>query len=105
MRLEIEAALKRNIRVIPSAETPKVVYPPPPMPTESGGTRGKSQLKQVVAYLAIAAVLVVGGLIYLAIRPSQSPTASTRAGHWNSEPGCDRYANRLAVEHSQNLLD
>jgi hypothetical protein len=73
----------------PSAEIPKVVYPPPPKPTEperkkppqssSGGTDGKSPSKQVIALLAIAAVLVVGGLIYLAIRASQSPP-SQRAG-------------------------
>ena len=67
----------------PSAQTPKVVYPLPPKPAEperekpppssSDGTKGKSQSKQVIAILAIAAVLVVGGLIYLANRPSQSP--------------------------------
>jgi tetratricopeptide (TPR) repeat protein len=65
-----------------SAETPKVV-PLAPKPAESereklpssssGGTGGKSPSKQVIAFLAIAAVLVVGGLIYLAIRASQSP--------------------------------
>src|SRR5271166_191609 len=62
-----------------SAETSKVVYPQPkptkpdrekPPPSSSGGTGGKSPSKQVIAFLAIAAVLVVGGLIYLA---SQSP--------------------------------
>src|SRR5271165_5140835 len=67
----------------PSAETPKVVYPLPPKPAEpergkpppssSGGTGGKRPSKQVIAFLAIAAVLVVGALIYLAIRASQSP--------------------------------
>jgi tetratricopeptide (TPR) repeat protein len=65
-----------------SAQTPKVV-PLAPKPAESereklpssssGGTGGKSHSKQVIAFLAIAAVLVVGGLIYLAIRASQSP--------------------------------
>jgi TIR domain len=65
-----------------SAETPKVV-PLAPKPAESereklpssssGGTGGKSPSKQVIAFLAIAAVLAVGGLIYLAIRASQSP--------------------------------
>jgi hypothetical protein len=67
----------------PSAETPKVVYPPPPKPAEperekpppssSGGTGGKRPSKQVIAFLAIAAVLAVGGLIYVAIRKSPSP--------------------------------
>ncbi len=62
---------------------PKVVYPLPPEPVEpdrekpptssSGGTGGKRPSKQVIAFLAIGAVLVVGGLIYLAIRASQSP--------------------------------
>ena len=63
----------------PSAETPKAVYPLPPKPAEperekpqppsSGGTGGKSPSKQLIAILAIAAVLVVGGLIYLVNRP------------------------------------
>jgi hypothetical protein len=66
----------------PSAEIPKAVYPlPPPKPAEperenlpqSSGTGGKSPSKQVIAFLAIAAVLMVGGLIYLAVRPTQSP--------------------------------
>ena len=67
----------------PSAETQKVVYPLPPKPAEperekppppsAGGTGGKSPSKQVIAFLAIAAVLVVGGLIYLAFKASQSP--------------------------------
>src|SRR5271165_1597256 len=67
----------------PSAEIRKVVYPLPPksvepereksLPPSSGGTGGKSPSNQVIAILAIAAVLVVGGLIYLAIRASQSP--------------------------------
>jgi ribose transport system substrate-binding protein len=66
----------------PSAETQKVVYPLPPKPAEperekpspssSGGTGGKSRSKQVIAFLAIAAVLVVAGLIYLANRASKS---------------------------------
>ena len=66
-----------------SAEAPKVVSPLPPKLAEPGrekppqpslgGTGGKRPSKQVIAFLAIAAVLVVGGLIYLAIRPSQSP--------------------------------
>ena len=67
----------------PSAEILKVVYPlaskpagperEKPSPPSSGGTGGKSTSKQVIAFLAIAAVLVVGGLIYLSIRASQSP--------------------------------
>ena len=66
-----------------SVEPPKVVSPLPPKLAEPGrekppqpslgGTGGKRPSKQVIAFLAIAAVLVVGGLIYLAIRPSQSP--------------------------------
>jgi hypothetical protein len=67
----------------PSAETLKAFYPLPPKPADSerekpppsssGGTGGKSASKQVIAILAIVAVLVVGALIYLAIRGSQSP--------------------------------
>jgi hypothetical protein len=67
----------------PSAETLKAFYPLPPKPAEperekppptsSGGTGGKAPSKQVIAFLAIAMVLVVGALIYLAIRASQSP--------------------------------
>jgi hypothetical protein len=67
-----------------SAETPQVVYPLAPKPVEpgrekppepsAGGTGGKRPSKQVIVFLAIAAVLVVGGLIYLAIRPSPSPS-------------------------------
>ena len=68
----------------PPVEIPKVVYPLAPKPAESererppppssGRIGGKTPSKQVViAFLAIVAVLVVGGLIYLAIRPSQSP--------------------------------
>ena len=67
----------------PPVEIPKVVYPLAPKPAESererppppssGRIGGKTPSKQVViAFLAIVAVLVVG-LIYLAIRPSQSP--------------------------------
>jgi hypothetical protein len=66
-----------------SAETPKVVHPllPKPSgpervkspPSSSGGSGGKSPSKQAIAFLAIAAVLVVGGLIYLVVRASQSP--------------------------------
>jgi TPR repeat protein len=37
------------------------------------GTAGKSPSRQLVAFLAIMAVLVVGGLIYLATRASESP--------------------------------
>jgi WD40 repeat protein len=44
-------------------------------PSLSGETRGKSPLKQVVALWAIAAVLIVGGVTYLAIL---SQTASGR---------------------------
>jgi hypothetical protein len=67
----------------PSAETPKVVHPVPPktaeskhekpQPPTSGATPGKSPSKQVIAFLAIPAVLVIAGLIYLATRVSQSP--------------------------------
>ena len=67
----------------PPVEIPKVVYPlapkraeserEKPQPPSSGGTGGKSPSKQLIAILAIAAVLVVGGLIYLVNRPSQSP--------------------------------
>src|SRR5271166_4950558 len=64
----------------PPDEMPKPVYPPAPKPAEPErekpqprGTGGKSPSKQLIAILAIAAVLVVGGLIYLANRPSQSP--------------------------------
>jgi hypothetical protein len=67
----------------PSVEIPKVIYPLPPKPVEpepvepivpsSDGAKGKSPSKQVIAILAIAAVLVIGGLIYFAIRPPQSP--------------------------------
>src|SRR5208282_1355069 len=67
----------------PSAETPKVVHPLAPKPSaqervkppspSSGGIGRKSPSKQVIALLAIAAVLMVGGLIYFAIRASQSP--------------------------------
>jgi hypothetical protein len=66
----------------PSVETTKVVYQLPPKPVEperekpppspSGGTGGKSPSKQLIAFLAIAAVLVVVGIIYLASRPTQS---------------------------------
>jgi formylglycine-generating enzyme required for sulfatase activity len=45
-----------------------------PPPSSSGGTGGKRPSKQVIAYLVIAAVLVAGGLIYLAFRASQSPS-------------------------------
>jgi OAA-family lectin sugar binding domain/TIR domain len=67
----------------PSAETPKEVHPPAPKPSaqervkppspSSGGIGRKSPSKQVIALLAIGAVLVVAGLIYLATRASQSP--------------------------------
>src|SRR5580704_17714563 len=61
----------------------KVVYPQSakpveperekPPPSSSGGTGGKTPSKQVIAFLAIAAVPVVGGLIYIAFKASQSP--------------------------------
>ena len=63
-----------------SAETPKVSPKPAeperlkPPPLSPRGTGGKSPSKQVIAFLAIAVVLVVGGLIYLATRASQSPS-------------------------------
>jgi TPR repeat protein len=66
----------------PGAETPKVVYPLPPKSTEPehekpppsspNGTGRKSPSKQVIAFLATATVLVVGGLIYVTSRPFQS---------------------------------
>jgi ribose transport system substrate-binding protein len=63
----------------PAAETPKVIPPKLSEPERVkspapslGGTGGKSPWKQVIALLAIAAVLVVGGFIYFAIRASQS---------------------------------
>jgi hypothetical protein len=59
-----------------SGETPKVVYPVPPereKPSPLGGTGRKGPSKRLVALFAIAAVLVLVGLIYLAIRLSQSP--------------------------------
>jgi hypothetical protein len=66
----------------PSAETPKVVHPLPPKPRESehekppppasGVTPGKSPPMQAIVFFAIAAVLVVAGLMYLAIRPKSS---------------------------------
>jgi hypothetical protein len=62
----------------PFAETQKVVYPLPPVPQKpppSGGTaRGKSPSKQLIALSAVAAVLIASGLIYFAIRQSQSPS-------------------------------
>src|SRR5271165_999741 len=64
----------------PPDEMPKPVYPPAPKPAEPErekpqprGTGGKTPSKQVIAFWAIAAVLVVGGLIYLAFKASQSP--------------------------------
>jgi hypothetical protein len=54
----------------PSVEIPKVIYPLPPKPVEPGRekptasssdvTKGKSPSKQVIAFLAIVAVLVIG---------------------------------------------
>jgi hypothetical protein len=66
----------------PFAETPKVVCPVPPepvkpAPSSSGGTGGKSPSRQVIAFLAIAAILTVGGLIYLVIRASQTSAQPT----------------------------
>jgi formylglycine-generating enzyme required for sulfatase activity len=73
-----------------------VVYPLPrkpaeperekPPPPSSGGTGGKSPSKQVIAFLAIAAVLVVAGLIYLATRPSPPPQHAPIAGVTPSPP-------------------
>jgi hypothetical protein len=67
----------------PSAGTPKVSYPLESKPGKPehkkltppslDGTAGKSPSRQLVAFLAIVAVLVVGGLIYLATRASKSP--------------------------------
>ena len=68
----------------PSTETPKVVYPSPPQPTEpksekppppsSGGMGRKSPPKQAIVFLTTAAVLL-GGLVYLiTIRPHEAPS-------------------------------
>jgi TIR domain-containing protein len=68
----------------PSAETPKVVSPLLPKPVESerekpppsssGGSGGKSPTKRGIGILAIATVLLVGGLlIYQDIRTPRSP--------------------------------
>ena len=80
----------------PSAERSKAVYPLPSRSTEPkfrkprlswpGGIGGKSLSKQVVVSLAIATVLVVGGIIYLAIRSSQL-TASRSARAASVTPG------------------
>ena len=66
----------------PSAETPsKVVYPLPPQSTEtkpekpaasSSGGSGRKGLRLIIL-LGVAAVLLVGGLIFLIIRPSPAP--------------------------------
>jgi hypothetical protein len=75
----------------PSAETPKVVYPLPPKPAEPEREKPrKSPSKQVIAFLAIAAVLVIGGLIYLAIRQSQlhlALQAATKDHPWVNSLG------------------
>jgi len=70
----------------PSAETPKLVHPLPPKPSEpervklpppsSSGIGRKSPSKQVIAFLAIAAVLVVAGLIYV-VTTSHAPPPQT----------------------------
>jgi formylglycine-generating enzyme required for sulfatase activity len=72
----------------PATATPKVVSPFPPQPAEpkpvepkpekpppssSGGSGRKRLSKQLIIVLEVAAALLVGGLIYLAIRASQSP--------------------------------
>jgi serine/threonine protein kinase len=68
-------------------EIPKVTYPLPPEPVEperekpppssSRRTGGKSPSKQVIiAILAIAAVMVIGGLFYVANRPQASTSPS-----------------------------
>jgi hypothetical protein len=69
----------------PSAETRKVVYPLPPKPADperekslpslSGGTGGKR--KQVIVFSAIAAVLVLAGLIFLAGEHRQVAVSSS----------------------------
>jgi len=66
-----------------SPEIPKMVSSVPSKPSEaehvttpplsSGGTGDKSLSKQVIAFLAVATVLVVTGLIYLATKPSKLP--------------------------------
>jgi raffinose/stachyose/melibiose transport system substrate-binding protein len=67
----------------PSAKTSKMVHPLPPKPAESehemssqpssGGTPKENPSKQAIAFLAIVAVLVVAGLIYLVTRPPFRP--------------------------------
>jgi formylglycine-generating enzyme required for sulfatase activity len=67
-----------------SAEIPNVAYQLPPrsgepvpekkrLPSPSERTGGKSPSKEIIASLAIAAVLVAGGLIYLGTRLFNSP--------------------------------
>jgi hypothetical protein len=72
-----------------SAETPKVVLPVPPksselerekpVPPSSGGIGRKSPSKQVITFLAVAAVLVVAGLIYVASQSQLERPAPTAA--------------------------
>jgi Caspase domain/Sel1 repeat len=76
-RLEHEARSRPLVKpeaAKPSSETPKEVYPLPSKPTEPGLEKPPRPSKQVIiAVLAVAAVMVIGGLFYLANRPSQSP--------------------------------
>ena len=66
----------------PSAETPNVVHPAP----SPGGIARESPSKQAIAFLAIAALLVVAGLIYLATRPSRPPQPAPVATVTSSPP-------------------
>jgi formylglycine-generating enzyme required for sulfatase activity len=70
----------------PSAEAPKVIHPLPPKPSEpehvnprppSPGGIGKKSPSKQITFLAIAAVLVVAGLIYVVTRASHAPPLQT----------------------------
>ena len=99
----------------PSAETPKVVHPLAPKPSaqervkppspSSGGIGKKSPSKQVIALLAIGAVLVVAGLIYLANRPSQSlPPQSAPASPSPSQAGIATLTKEDKEEQARRAL-
>ncbi len=60
----------------PSAKIPKAVHPPPPKPekpppSSSGRSGERRPSKQVIAVLAIATAMAIGGVFYLANRPSR----------------------------------
>jgi hypothetical protein len=84
--LEKAAAAQQPEADKSSGEPTKLVHPLPPKAFKpdheepllplSGGTAGKSPSKQEIAYLAITAVLVVAGLIYLATKASHPPSPS-----------------------------